>query len=193
MATTSIQSPAFDPAAAVLFDLEQGRVRRAEGEPVVVLTASVLSQLCATLEESQLRQLGGALGAQAGTVLQQRFGVGSSLTLPQLVESLGGEMSLAGLGSLSIERWGDALVVVLTECPLAASAPAVMGAYVEGALQALVERQVNAVLLESTENTFRLLLCGLGAAGKVKQWLADGRSFGDALASLQNRVSQGGA
>lgn len=179
-------SNSFDPTSAVVFELGEGRVRRAEGQPVVLLPAAVLAELCSSLNEAQLAKLGAAMGTAAGS----SFGAaGSGWTLPQIVEQLGGEISLAGLGSFSIERWGSALVVQVQGCPLQASGPAVMAAYVRGALHALVGTEVTAVPVETSQFAFRILLCGAAAASRVTQWLAAGKSFGDALASLQS--SQG--
>lgn len=178
---------AFNPASAVVFDLAEGRVRRAKGQPVVLLAAPVLVQLCSSLDAEQQLKLGNAMGAAAGASVQANH----NWTLPQVVEQLGGEISLAGLGSLAMERWGAALVVQVQGCPLGAAGPTVMGGYVEGALQALVGRTVNAVAIETTETSFRLLLCGQAAASRVKQWISSGRSFGDALASLQSPAAQG--
>lgn len=180
---SSPRPPAFDPTSSVVFELAEGRVRRAQGQPVVLVAATVLAELCASLNAEQRLQLGQGLGATAAASLQAG---GLNWTLPQLVEQLGGEISLSGLGAFSMERWGAALVVRIESCPLQGQGPVVMGAYIESALKALVGRDVNAVTIETSEAGFRLLLCGAPAAIKVQQWLAAGQSFGDVLASLQS-------
>jgi hypothetical protein len=103
-----------------------------------------------------------------------------------MVDQLSGELSLAGLGSLAIERWGQALVVRVEGCPLGAPGHELMSAYVEGALQGAVEREVTALLLERGPESFRLLLCGKAGSARVKGWLSAGGSWGDALAALHH-------
>ena len=154
--------------------------------PVLVLAAEALAQLCGRLDAVALRQFGAVLGKQAGARIRERVGSSASATLETMVDQLGGELSLAGLGSLAIERWGQALVVRVEGCPLGAPGHELMSAYVEAALQAAVERDVTALLLERGPESFRLLLCGKAGAARVKGWLSAGGSWGDALAALHH-------
>src|SRR6185295_10703702 len=150
----------FDPTRAVVFDLSRGQVTLQGKSPVLVLAAEALAQVCGHLDAPALRQFGAVLGKQAGARIRDRIGSARSLTLEAMVDQLGGEVSLAGLGSLAIERWGDALVVRLEGCPLGAPGQELMSAYVEAALQQAVEREVTALVLERGPESFRLLLCG---------------------------------
>jgi hypothetical protein len=176
----------FDPTRAVVFDLSRGQVTLQGKSPVLVLAAEALAQVCGRLEVPALRQFGAVLGKQAGARIRDRIGSATSLTLEAMVDQLGGEVSLAGLGSLAIERWGDALVVRLEGCPLGAPGQELMSAYVEAALQQAVEREVTALVLERGQESFRLLLCGKVASARVKSWLSAGGSWGDALAALHH-------
>jgi hypothetical protein len=122
--------------------------------------------------------------------VRARLSEALSPTLEVMVDHLGGEMSLAGLGSLVMERWGQALVVRIESCPLA-QGQELMSAYIEAALQAAVGREVTAVLLERGPSSIRLLLCSKAASTKVKGWLAGGTSWGDALAALHQSANNG--
>lgn len=185
-----MKTPSFDPTRAVVFDLNRGRVTL-EGSGAVLLSADALAQLCADLDPSAVRQLGMLLGKQAGGRIRARIG-SSSPTLEAMVDQLGGEVSLGGLGSLSVERWGQALVVRVESCPLGARAGELMGAFVETALHVVFRRDAKAIVVERNADAFRLLLCSEAAASKVSNWLGRGSSFGDALAALHQQSAQGG-
>ena len=60
---------------------------------------------------------------------------GASGTSITLSEADTGQSSVAGLGSLVFERWGQALVVRIEGCPLGVPGHELMSAYVEVALQ----------------------------------------------------------
>lgn len=183
-------TPPFDPTRAVVFDLERGRVAL-EGALAVLLPAEVVARVCAELDVAAVRQLGALLGREAGARVRTRVDEGA--TLESMVDHLGGEVSLVGLGTLSIERWGQALVVRVAGCPLGVRSSELMAGYVEAALEEAVARRPHAVVLEGGADAIRLLLCGKTAARHVTSWLASGRSFGDALAALhQASVAPGG-
>ena len=178
-----MNTSSFDPTRAVVFDLNRGQVTLDGGAAALVIPAEVLAQVCAGLDAASVRQFGSLLGKHAGGRVRARLSAALSPTLEVMVDHLGGEMSLAGLGSLVMERWGQALVMRIESCPLA-QAQELMSAYVEAALQVAVGRQVTALVLTHGPSTVRLLLCSRSASIKVKGWLADGRSWGDALAAL---------
>jgi hypothetical protein len=181
-----MDTSSFDPTRAVVFDLSRGQVTLQGRSPVLVLAAEALAQVCGRLDAAALRQFGAVLGKQAGARIRERCSSVGALTLESMVDQLGGEVSLAGLGSLAIERWGQALVVRLEGCPLGAPGQELMSAYVEAALQVAVDREVTALALERGPESFRLLLCGKAGSARVKGWLQAGGSWGDALAALHH-------
>jgi len=180
-----MDTSSFDPTRAVVFDLPRGQVTLQGKSPVLVLPAEALAQICGRLDVAAIRQFGNVLGKQAGTRVRDRLR--SALpSLEVMVDQLGGELSLAGLGALTIERWGQALVIRIEGCPLGAPAHELMSAYVEAALHVAVERELEALVLERSPDSFRLLLCGKAGAARVKGWLSAGGSWGDALAALHH-------
>jgi hypothetical protein len=186
----------FDPTRAVVFDLPRGHVTLEGQSPALLLGADALAQLCNGLDAAAIRRFGALLGKAAGARIRARLGAAGSVTLEKatlgkptlesMVDQLGGEVSLAGFGALSIERWGQALVVYIEGCPLGSKAPELLGAYVEAALAVAVERDVNAVALEKDPARLRLLLCGQAGSARVQGWLSAGGSWGDALAALHH-------
>jgi hypothetical protein len=175
----------FDPTRAVVFDLARGQVALESGGSLLLLPAEVVATACAQLDATIVRQLGAALGKQAGARVRKRLAQAGAASLEQIVEQLAGELSLGGFGSLSVERWGQALVVRVDGYPLAGHGQELLGGYVEGALSASVEREVTAQPLERTAQSLRFLLCNRSAGAKVKAWMLAGSSWGDALAALQ--------
>jgi hypothetical protein len=181
----------FDPTRAVVFDLARGQVALESGGALLLMPADVVATACAQLDPNVVRQLGTALGRQSGARVRTRLAHAAAATLEQIVEQLGGEISLGGFGSLTIERWGRALVARIDGYPLGGHGQELLGGYIEGALQTSVEREVTALPLERTAQSLRFLLCNKGVASKVKGWLLAGNSWGDALAGLHGAPSHG--
>lgn len=174
----------FDPSEAVVFDLNRGQVTLEGGGQVLLLGADVVAAACAQLDANVVRQLGIALGKQAGTRVRARLAALGAPSLEVMVEQLAGEVSLRGLGALTIERWGQALVVRIEGQPLGAQGQELIGGFIEGALLASVDREVTTMPLERNAQSLRLLLCSKAASARVKTWLLAGGSWGDALTAL---------
>lgn len=174
----------FDPSEAVVFDLDRGQVTLEGGGPLLLLPAEVVAAACAQLDATLVRQLGIALGKQAGARVRARLASVAAPSLEVMVEQLAGELSLGGFGALAIERWGQALVTKIEGYPLAAHGQELLGGFLEGALLAAVEREVVALPLERSAQSLRLLLCSRAASARVKTWLGAGGNWGDALAAL---------
>src|SRR5262245_15801444 len=123
----------YRPDHDVTFDLAHGLVHL-EGAPTRVLVpADALGALCAEAGADAVTAFGRAIGRAMGLRVAARLtasadpehagepGAGArSASLETMVDHLGAELSLAGLGSLGLERWGHALVVVVDHCPLGA-------------------------------------------------------------------------
>jgi len=178
--------PRFDPSHSVKFDLGRGTVQIDGSSPRVLVPPSALLDLCQHAGEESLRDFGKKLGTEAGRRLAEHLGSATqSAGLEPFLEHLGGNLALLGLGSLLLERWGKALVFVVEGSPLGGAGAHLLGAVIEGALQRALGRDTRAVVLASDSDEVRLLVTGAGGAEKVRKWLADGVSWGDALARLQ--------
>ena len=94
---------------------------------------------------------------------------------------LAGEAALAGVGVLSVERWGRALVIVLEESPLPA---ALVSPLVGAALEAASGRKVASALLSHDARSARVLVSSDRAVARVREWMASGVPWGDAIAKL---------
>lgn len=174
-----------------MFDLASGSVRLPTGEPQVLLPASVVSALVSTAPAS--RDLGRLIGSEvAGRARIRRAMSGAtnedtlrSLSLMDLVDLIGGELALLGLGNLRTERWGAALLFVLEPCSLDARADALLSGIVEGAVAASGGRDLRAVVVDREERTVRLLICNEVAMKKAETLRKQGVGFTGIVSQLQ--------
>ncbi len=150
-----------------------------------MFSARALSQLCGRLQQEPLEQLGASLGEEAAAALKKRRPETNSLATEEVAEELGGELSLCGLGSLSLERWGEALVARVEGCPLGAGSGPVVGAYLQKAVRALWSDAACVVPVESSGQSLRYLFCSAPAAERVRKSLQSGKGFADSIAALQ--------
>lgn len=174
----------FNPSGSVSFDLSRGRVD-CDGEHVLV-PADALLDLCRHTGDDAITDFGRRLGTAAGRRVAGRLGESAAgATLEEVLDHLGGELALLGLGSLGLERWGRALVLSIEGGPFGQQLDRLLGAVLEGALQRAFGRDCHATKLMRDDRTVRFLIGSASAAGKVSQWLGSGLSYGDALTRLQ--------
>ena len=173
----------FNPSGSVSFDLVRGRVDC--GGDHVLVPADALVDLCRSAGDEAVSDFGRRLGTAAGRRVAERLGDTSSASLEEVLEHLGGELALLGLGSLGLERWGRALVLTVDGGPFGQQLDRLLGAVLEGALQRAFARDVHAVKLGRDDRQVRFLIASAASAGKINEWLGSGLSYGDALARLQ--------
>lgn len=176
----------FNPSGSVSFDLVRGRVDLG-GEHVLV-PADALVDLCRNAGDDAVVDFGRRLGTAAGRRVADRLGDGNQATLEDVLEHLGGELALLGLGSLGLERWGRALVLTVDGGPFGQQLDRLLGAVLEGALQRTFGRDCHAVKLVRDDRQVRFLITSAASASKVSQWLGSGLSYGDALTRLQKQA-----
>lgn len=175
----------FNPSGSVSFDLVRGRVDCA-GDHVLV-AADALIDLCRAAGDEAVADFGRRLGTTVGRRVADRLGDGAqSASMEEVLDHLGGELALLGLGSLGLERWGRALVLTLDGGPFGQQLDRLLGSILEGALQRGFGRDCRAAKLMRDDRQVRFLIANSASAGKVSDWIGSGVSYGDALARLQN-------
>jgi hypothetical protein len=177
--------PAFDPNAAVRFDLHRGTASDARGARLLVLPAAALEALERTHAPAVLAlgaELGKACGAKVASRLGGVDGVGNA-QLEIVVSHLAGELAVAGIGAVHVERWGRAMVCVVANASFAneAFAASVLGS----ALAAASGREVVAAPLGREGQTMRFLIGKRATADRVRTLVAQGKGFAEIVASLQ--------
>jgi hypothetical protein len=183
----------FYPEGAVSFDLGRGRVELDAAAARVLVPVDALLDLCRAAGTEALKDFGRRLGSEAGRRVAARLSNGlQDVAIETVVEHLGGDLALIGLGSLGTERWGSALVVTFSESPLGPAGEAILAAVVEGALERAFSRDVTAVPLHDEGDQLRLLIVHPKAERTVRAWLGAGVSWGDVLARLHGSTASGG-
>jgi hypothetical protein len=181
----------FDPTRSVLFDLASGSVRLPAGEPQVLLSASVVAALCATSPHA--RELGRLVGADVAGRARIRRTMSSgpsnddtlrSLSLMEVVDLVGGELALLGLGSLRTERWGAALLFVLEPCGLDARADGLLAGIVEGAVASAGGRELRVAVVDRSERLVRLFVCNEETMRRAEELRRRGLAFNAILSEL---------
>jgi hypothetical protein len=175
----------FDPTHAVRFDLAHGAVHAgAHGERLVMVPSAALEQWVALAPQESSEGLGRAMGTAIGRRAAARIESLVSASPELFITQLAGEAAMAGLGTLSVERWGRALVVLVDDCPLPTS---LLAAFVAGAIEASTGRGVSTLLLDRDGGSARVLVTGEPGTRRVRDWMAEGETWGAALARLQRR------
>ena len=179
-----MMSPRFDPSYALEFDFNRGQIRMANAGERVVVPSDALLALCQGASEEAVRDFGRRLGTEAGRALLGRLGDAAQASLEAVVEHLGGELALMGLGSLGLERWGSALVLSFSHSPLSSAGDSLLGSVLEGAAQRAFGRDVVATKLVRDAERVRFLITGREGADKALGWLSSGIGWGDVLTRL---------
>jgi hypothetical protein len=184
----------FDPSKAVTFDLTHGRVQLDDMPACVLVPASVLAGLVGAAGGEGRANLARALGEPLGRRVARRLGEGDGAlkaSVDAMIDHLGGEFALVGLGSLSLERWGRALLFVIDHSPFGAEGDDLLGALLDAALEGATGRSVRCVPLMRDGARARLLVANERAAERVRAWLGEGLGWGEVLARLHVAVREG--
>jgi hypothetical protein len=173
-------------------DLERGLVALDESERLVVPVAPLLALAEASGAEAA-RAFGAAIGASLATRAATRLGEARGASVERALEVLAGEVALVGLGALSIERWGKAVVLVLEPCALSTaragdhtsgSARVLLEACFEAALVGAFGSEVRSLVLSDDASRVRLLVTSQAARDRARALLAHGAAWQDVLVTL---------
>lgn len=179
--------PSFDPTHAVRFDLPHGSVSTGgEGERVLLLPTAALDDILLSAPPEAVEALGRALGSAIGRRAAARMGDPRAAAVDAFVTHLAGEAALVGVGALSVERWGRALVVVVADSPLIGT---LLAPLVASAVETASGHRVACTLLSRDEHTARILVSSAGGVARVREWIAAGMPWGEALVKLHGGAS----
>lgn len=179
-------TPSFDPTGTVTFDFRRGRVELSGATERVLIPADALSALLRSAGSEGVRDFGRQLGTEIGRRVGERLGDGGAeASVEAVVEHLGGDLALMGFGSLGAERWGRALVLVISDSPFGAQGDELLAAVIEGVVQRAFGRDASVVRLAREDRDVRLLVTGQSGAERVREWLGSGVAWGEALSRLQ--------
>ncbi|HEV8549197.1 MAG TPA: hypothetical protein VGQ57_09215 [Polyangiaceae bacterium] len=175
-------TPRFDPTHSLEFNLDRGSVKLSGSIERVLLPADALAALVRGADPETRRDFARRLGTEAGRRVAERLD--GSTGAEAVVEHLGGELALMGLGSLGLERWGRVLVVTVQGSPLRGEGDEILAGIVEGALQRGFGRTASVVPLERDDSLVRLAVVSGATAERVRGWLGSGVKWGEVLTRL---------
>jgi hypothetical protein len=186
-----MEQPAFDPSASVQFDLGRGVVSLDGSHARVLVPSDLLLELCRSAGPEARRGFALRLGSEAARRVATRLaGQLEQASILSVVEHLGGDLALLGLGSLSVERWGRALVLKVEASPFGADGDELLAAVFEGALNNLFGREPTVLVLNRQAELVRLLVVNQTTAAAVRESLAAGVKWGDVLSRLHDAAER---
>jgi hypothetical protein len=177
-------SPPFDASKAVTFDLSRGDIRRDDDERRVLVSSRAVAALCQAAGDDATTSFGSAMGESIGSAIAARFEPRGAreASIESILEHLTGELAVAGLGTASVERWGRALVLVVDHAT--ADHDKLLTPLLGAAVSRAAKVQARCVRLQREGDRARFLIAGETGAGKVRDWLAAGVPWGEALVRL---------
>ncbi len=177
----------FDPRHAVRFDLPHGQVHAGtEAERVLLVPTGAIDDVALSAPPEAVEALGRAIGSSIGRRAAARRGAAQPAARARFVPPRAGAAAGRGGGGGGIERWGRALVVVVEGSPLTSS---ILSSLVAAAVESASGRGVGCTLLSRDEHVARLLIASPRGIERVRDWIASGVAWGDALARLQGGPS----
>lgn len=181
-----MDTPRFDPSHSVEFNLARGLVKVEGASPRLLIPVDAVAALLSSAGDDARKDFAHRLGSEAGRRAAERLRDGASLEA--VVDHLGGEFALMGLGSFGVERWGRALIVTFSHAPFGHDGDELLGSVVEGALQRAFGRDARVVPIHRDHPDLKLLVVSRSAAEEVRGWIAKGASYTEVL----GRLHQGG-
>jgi hypothetical protein len=180
-------NPPFDASRAVTFDLSRGQIQK-EDEPRLLVSANALLALCQAAGADATTHFAHTAGEAIGEAIARRFeGAGTDAkgaAIEAVVEHLGGELAIAGFGTLSLERWGRALVLVVDRGPGSSDGDRLLAPLLASAVSKATKVEARCVRLARDADRARFLITGPKGAEKVRDLLLSGVSWGEALVRL---------
>lgn len=177
---------AFDPSGAVDFDVKSGAASDARGARLVLVPATALEAL-ERPAPGALAHLGSEVGRGCGSRVAARLGGDSGVrdaTLELVITHLAGELAIAGVGAVHLERWGRAMVIVVSNPGV--SSDGFICATLSGAINAAAGRDVAiAPLGREGGTTARYFVGTPQTVTKAKSLVSQGKSWSDVLGILQ--------
>jgi hypothetical protein len=175
-------SSAFDPGDYYAFDLSRGAVHTRHGERVLVLSTEVIGPLVSTAARHGDLTAVRALGKRIGEDATRSLGDDARRGSPEAVLThVSGTLALLGWGTLSLERWGSALVLCLAGAPSLDPDRLGLAALLGGVLTTLGGRDVACVPIGGGA---RFVIVHPNIAETVWAWAKEGAELGQIVGRL---------
>lgn len=165
----------LDPSGFFQFDIAHGVVRTKHGQRVLMLSEQVLSPLVnAAVESGDLTSIR-MLGSELGTLTAQSLGQPLEDVGPEVAMHHAAAMvAMFGWGTLALERWGDALVVIVEGTAPLDDEDLAIAALLGGLFSTLVGQEVACVPIGEGS---RYLMVDPSIAEEVWSWSRAGEDL----------------
>lgn len=178
-------SSAFDPRGSVRFDLSRGAASDAHGARLLVVPAAAVAALAADHGDAA-RALAVELGRACGEKIASRLGGDGGVRdalLEVVVSHLAGELAVCGLGIVHLERWGRAMVCVVSEPSV--DDDTFVGSVLAAAIGVAASRDVTAAPLDRDGTAMRFFIGSSSTAARVRELVEQRKPFAEIVAILQ--------
>ncbi|MBW2453295.1 MAG: hypothetical protein JRI68_02240 [Deltaproteobacteria bacterium] len=184
---------AFNPSEAVTFDLAFGHLHLDGAPSRVMVPADALLKLCLAAGADQAADLASAVGEALGRRVAVRMAAGNddraaavrAAGLEAVVEQLAGELALVGMGALSAERWGRALILIVDQSPFGDAGDDFMAEVLQAGLHGLTGATESRVLRLHREGVrARFVVVSGKAVAAVRARIERGDNWGSVIAAL---------
>ena len=177
-----MSAPSFDPTHAVQFDLSRGNVRtKRDDDRVLLVPMAALDELLRSVPAPAVEAMGRAIGAAIGRRAAMSLRDPQNASVEVFTSHLAGEAAIAGIGALSIERWGRALVVVIENSPLEGR---LLATVVASAIEVASGRRAHCALLSRDDRCARIFVGSEQAVDRIRTWVASGVPWSEAVVRL---------
>jgi hypothetical protein len=179
-------SQPFNPNGAVRFDLRSGSASDSGGARLVLVPSAALEGL----DSEVLEQIGNQIGRACGARIAARLGGDNGVRATEVevvITHLAGELAIAGIGAVHIERWGRALVAIVANPSV--SDDAFISEVLAGALSTASGRQVSAVALGREHGEARYFLGTAATTERVRELVSQGMGHAKVVAAIQGGVA----
>lgn len=191
----------FDPSEAVTFDLAFGHIHLDGAPNRVMIPAAALVKLCRAAGDDDTADIAHDIGEAMGRRIAVRLAPGGAdddlrakrqeavrkAGVERVISELAAEVAIAGMGSVSAERWGKALVLLVEQSPFGADGDDLLAAILQAALQTMTSSPARVVRLMREDARVRFLVVSGAAVEAVRSRLIRGESWGAVLAALHGR------
>jgi hypothetical protein len=177
----------------VMFDLGAGQVLVEPAGPHMLVPVGVLEALCekagAEATEVFARTLGYEIGLRAASRLTGQSDPDARrsvrlLSPEDVAAELGASWAIAGLGRLSLERWGRALLAVVEASPLEEAGDAMLAWALQGAIRGVTGDTATVARLSREGTRARFLIGSPRACERARALVAGGATWVEAIAML---------
>ncbi len=104
--------------------------------------------------------------------------------LTSLVDQLGGELAVLGLGNLRAECWGDVLLFVFDPCSLPQRGDELLVGVVEGAMSLATDERLKALVVDRSAELARIAVGNFSAISAVESLAKSGELFTEVVRAL---------